>query len=283
MNVSHANGHIELNLPMESRSTIAEDLIAYAEGAVFDAATRTLLDSLFTDYVEGELDDEAIAAFEALMRSTASIAMLVAERAQQAELQQQMASFVYGTLDADSHAEMQRRILDDPHVAKIAEQFQDAYDHVLEVMQRTGAEPGAVDNTMSIETSPTARFPGRELIGAYRNLIAYAEGKPVTKETRAFLDDMVLDYINGELDELTADDLETLMRRVPSVARWVADEIEENELLKRLLKFHEGELDPRSHAEIERLIDSDRKVAKLASEMRQGSDLRRISSLPLPG
>lgn len=115
------------------------------------------------------------------------------------------------------------------------------------------------------------------------DLVAYADGRPLDGRSQAALDDMILDYIDGELDGKVAYDLETSMRLFPNVARLVADKTEEAHLQNRLSMYFDGELDPKAGADTQRLIEGDPGAAKLARQIRQGGDYLRVVLQPIPG
>ena len=70
------------------------------------------------------------------------------------------------------------------------------------------------------------------------------------------------------------------MRRLPNVARLVADETAEFQLQVRFSAFYDGELDPESMAEVQWLIDNDPEAARLARDMRIGGDLWQVMLQP---
>jgi len=115
------------------------------------------------------------------------------------------------------------------------------------------------------------------------DLLNYAGGRPVDKKTQTALDEMIIEYIDGELHSDVVRDVEALMRTFPSVARFVADRSEEGHLQKQLSMFFDGELDPETSAAIRRLIESNPYVAKQARQIRQGGDYLRVILQPIPG
>ncbi len=115
------------------------------------------------------------------------------------------------------------------------------------------------------------------------DLMAYTDIRPTDKKTRAALDDMILVYIDGELDSEVAHDVEALMRAFPDVARFVTERSEERHLQNQLSMFFDGELDPEASASIRRLIENDPYVTELARQIRQGGDYLRVVLQPIPG
>lgn len=127
---------------------------------------------------------------------------------------------------------------------------------------------------------------GREVIGSRKNaiaddLIAYADGHPVDAEVRTALDDLIVDYADGVLDRRNVLDLEACMRRLPNVARLVADKTAEFRLQVRFSAFYDGELDPENRAEVQWLIENDPEATRLARDMRIGGDLWRVMLQPV--
>lgn len=114
-------------------------------------------------------------------------------------------------------------------------------------------------------------------------LMAYANGRSVDGDTRALVEAMIIDYVDGLLDPSLARDLEKAMRLSTTVARLVADKAEETDLRNRLSMYYDGELNEAAVAEIERLIDRDSHVAELAADMRRGGDLLQVALQPIPG
>ena len=122
---------------------------------------------------------------------------------------------------------------------------------------------------------------GSETNAIADDLIAYAKGHPVDAEVRAALDDMIVDYADAVLDRRTVLDLEACMRRSPNVARLVADKMVEFRVQGRFSAFYDGEFDPESRAEVQRLIENDPEAARLARDMRIGGDLWRVMLQPV--
>lgn len=116
-----------------------------------------------------------------------------------------------------------------------------------------------------------------------KQLMAYADGRSADGDTRARIEAVIIDYIDGLLDLSLARDLERAMRLSPVVARLVADKAEEIDLRNRLSMYFDGELDEAAGTEIERLIDRDPHVAALAADMRRGGDLLQVALQPIPG
>lgn len=123
---------------------------------------------------------------------------------------------------------------------------------------------------------------GSQTIAIADDLIAYADAHPVDAEVRTVLDDMIVDYADDVLDRQTVLGLEACMRRSPNVARLVADKTAEFQLQVRFSAFYDGELDPESSAEVQRLIENDPEAARLARDMRIGGDLWQVMLQPVP-
>jgi hypothetical protein len=115
------------------------------------------------------------------------------------------------------------------------------------------------------------------------DLIAYADCRPVEREKQTVLDEMILDYVDGELGSEVACSIEALMRIFPNVARLVADKTQETHLRNHLSMYFDGEFRPEASADMRRMIEGDPEVAKLARQIRQGGDYLRLVLQPIPG
>jgi len=263
-------------VPLEAALSLTESLAAYAEGATIGKAIQARLNGLLILYIEGDLDDAEANQVEALMRSNASVARMIADKTEDTHLDDRLFSFLLGELDAENSADVQHMINNDPEVARRADELREMVDGTHAAMLSVEPASGFPELTKLINMYPMGPLPEAAPIDSYTILIDYADGKRTDKKTKVVLDNMVLDYIDGELDSEVACDVETLMQLFASVAQLVADMTEEALLESRISMFLDGELDAEDSVEVRRLIRNDPKVAKLASRFREAMDFYHV-------
>ena len=102
-------------------------------------------------------------------------------------------------------------------------------------------------------------------------LITYAEGRPLDKETEADLDRWLFEFTDRESEEEyieAADDLEALMRRNKWVAMLVAERTEEKRWHKRICAYiHDRIYNGDECREIEAVITSDPRLIELVERL----------------
>lgn len=207
--------------------TLTEDLIAYADGRPVDRKTRTVLDEMILDYVDGKLGGDVTFSIEALMRIFPSVARLVADKIEETHLQNRLSMFFDGELDSEASADMRRMIECDPKVAKLARQIRQGGDYLRVVLQPIPGQQAGTNDVEAIKAELTGASSGAASIARFDTLIAYAMGTVIDKETQNLLDDMIVRYLDGTLDRVSTLGLEASMRLVPCVARLVADKADE--------------------------------------------------------
>ncbi len=207
--------------------TFAEDLIAYADGRPVDRKTRTVLDKMILDYVDGELGGDVACSIEALMRIFPNVARLVADKTEETHLQNRLSMYFDGAFDSEASADIRRLINDDPEVAKLARQFRQGGDYLRVVLQPIPGQHVSRNDVEAIKAELTGASSGAASIARFDTLIAYAMGTVIDKETQDLLDDMIVRYIGGTLDRVSTLGLEASMRLAPCVARLVADKADE--------------------------------------------------------
>ena len=103
------------------------------------------------------------------------------------------------------------------------------------------------------------------------DLIAYAEGKMLDLETKEALDRWLFDYADRDLEGEyinAADNLEALMRNNKNVAMLVSEKAREKRLHKLICAYVHDRLYGDEHAEIERMIESNTRLADVVEKLR---------------
>lgn len=260
---------------VEITATVAEELASLGDDTAAAKAAR-IADYLLDTDIQGHLDAMATGALEAEVRSKASVANLGAVKTADAGLRSRLFSFHLGRLDAEDGMEIQGMIDSDPEVARQADRLREMIDGIQAATKTVKRKPWLPDINKLISTYPMGPMPKAAPIDSYGILIDHADGKFVDKATKAVLNEMVLDYIDGELDTEVTEDLEAVMRLYPNVARLVADMTDEAHIETQVSMFLDGELDPESAADVQRLIRNDPKIARTASRFREAMDFFRM-------
>ncbi len=211
--------------PGEKTSTIADDLIAYANGEPVDAKLGTTLDDLIVDYAEGVLGPEAVLDLEACMRRSPNVARLVTDMTAEFRLQVQFSMYYDDLLDPESGAELQRLIECDPDAARLARDMRIGGDLCRMMVQPIPCEM-PVSAGGPLETMQAMLADGKLPYLGFADVIGWAEGEPVDERTEAAFERLISDYITGRLDEHGAKGLEAAMRLSKGTAWLVADHAE---------------------------------------------------------
>ena len=207
--------------------TLTEDLIAYADGRPLGKKTRTVLDEMILDYVDGELESDVTCNIEALMRIFPNVARLVADKIEETHLQNRLSMYFDCELDPEASANMWRMIEGDPDVAKLARRIRQGGDYLRLVLQPIPGQHVSPHNVEAIKGELNGASNDAAPIARFDTLVAYAMGTVIDKETQDLLDDMIVRYLNGTLDRVSTHGLEASMRLAPCVARLVADKADE--------------------------------------------------------
>lgn len=213
--------------------TFAEDLIAYVDGWPVDRKTRTVLEEMILDYVDGELGGDVACSIEALMRIFPNVARLVADKTEETHLQNRLSMYFDGELGLEASADMRRMIDGDPEVAKLARQIRQGGDYLRLVLQPIPGQPINANDVAAIKAELTGASNDAASIARFSTLVAYAMGTVIDKETQDLLDDMIIRYVDGTLDRVSTLGLEASMRLAFNVARLVADKADEQAELSR--------------------------------------------------
>ena len=103
------------------------------------------------------------------------------------------------------------------------------------------------------------------------DLVVYAEGYPLDKETEADLDRWLFEFTDRESEEEyieASDDLEALMRQNKWVAMLVAERTEEKHWHKRICTFiHDRIYNGEECLEIEAMINSDPRLIEVVGRL----------------
>ena len=212
---------------MKLISTLTKDLIAYADGRPLEKKIRAALDEMILDYIDGELRGDIACSIEALMRVFPSVARMVADKTEETHLQTLLSMYFDGELDPNASADIRRMIDDDPNVAKLARQIRQGGDYLRLVLQPIPGQHVSPHDVAAIKAELTGSSNDAASIPRFSSLVAYAVGTVIDKETQDLLDDMIVGYLGGTLDRVSTLGLEASMRLAPSVARLVADKVEE--------------------------------------------------------
>lgn len=245
---------------MNMISPLTEDLIAYANGRPLEKKTRTALDEMILDSVDGELGGDIACSIEALMRVFPSVARMVADKTEETHLQNRLSMYFDGELGPEASADIQRMIEGDPNVAKLAHQIRQGGDYLRLVLQPIPGQHVSPHDVAATKAELTGASNDAASIARFSILVAYAAGRVIDNATPSFLDEMIFRYIGGTLDRVSTLGLEASMRLVPSVARLVADKASERAGISsttqtsRRRTFENRAIDPDRHRS--RHIDS---------------------------
>ena len=207
--------------------TLTEDPIAYADGRPVDRKTRTVLDEMILDYVDGELGGDVACSIEVLMRIFPNVARLVADKTEETHFQNHLSMYFDGELDPEASADIRRMIDDDPEVAKLARQIRQGGDYLRLVLQPIPGQHVSPHDVAAIKAEVTGTSHDTASITRFSSFVTYALDTVIDKETQDLLDDMIIRYIGDTLDRVSTLGLEASMRLAPSVARLVADKADE--------------------------------------------------------
>ena len=208
---------------MASRPTLTRQLMAFADGHSVNDDARALVEAMIVDYVDGLLDPSSARDLERAMRHSSVVARLVADKAEEIDLQNRLSLYYDDELDEVARAEVERLIGRDPHIAELAADMRRGGDLLQVALQPV---PGQASIQPDVETLRRAfESPSDEAdpIVRFSALILYATGASVDEKTQALLEKTIADYVDGALDHWTMQGLEASMRLSPSVARLVAD------------------------------------------------------------
>lgn len=208
---------------MASRPALTRQLMAIADGHSVNDDTRVLVEAMIVDYVDGLLDPSSARDLERAMRHSSAVARLVADKAEEIDLQNRLSLYYDDELDEAALAEIERLIGRDPHVAELAADMRRGGDLLQVALQPV---PGQASIRPDVETLRRAfESPSDEAdpIVRYSALILYASGASVDEKTKALLERTIAAYVDAALDHREMRGLEAAMRLSPSVARLIAD------------------------------------------------------------